>query len=94
MPCYDPETHERPIRLEEKVHRLTDLLCRTCKKLDQSDPNMLLASDPELFAWWQDHKEQDAMIAAIRAKRDILGWDSLTPKERRFMDRDRDISMH
>ena len=78
MPCYDPETHERPIRLEKRVHELTALLCYACSKLSPE----AIASEPNLAAWWHKHKTHDDRIAALKAKRAQYGYAALTPAER------------
>ena len=39
MPCYDPETHDRPIRLEKKIHYLTELLCTLCTTIQSNNPD-------------------------------------------------------
>lgn len=81
MPCYDPETHERPVRLENKVHRLTAMLCALCKKIEKTNPAMI-AENRDIAIWWEDHKTHDERIAAIKEKRRIHGTAALTPEER------------
>lgn len=80
MPCYDPETHERPVRLEEKVHHLTALLCGLCRKLEESD-SPLIKENAALTAWWKNHKEKDRLVAEINEKERTEGWKSLTHEE-------------
>lgn len=78
MPCYDPDTHNRPIRLENKVHFLTSLLCHACERLSPA----AIAANPKLAAWWEEHKTHDTRIATLKQKRDRLGFGGLTPEER------------
>lgn len=91
MPCYDPETHDRPIRLEKKVHYLTDLLCYLCKKTEAASPQFI-EENYELAQWWIRHQKQDRMIAAILEKRKTLGYHSLTDEERLIATRHDDVS--
>lgn len=81
MPCYDPDTHERPIRLEGKVNFLTAQLCYLCEILDKASPNVI-SNNPDLNEWWKNHKNHDAKIAALKLKRFEHGDKSLTPEER------------
>lgn len=92
MPCYDPETHERPKRLEEKVHKLTALLCYICREVETEGEHGILSDHPELSKWWTDHKTHDARVAAIKEKSDRLGDASLTPEERGLLYTANDIS--
>lgn len=64
MPCYDPETHERPKRLAAKVNYLTELLCATCKTASLE----FIQARPWLREWWANHQIVDAKIAAAKAK--------------------------
>lgn len=91
MPCYDPETHERPKRLESKVHRLTAMLCRLCGQIETVMPT-IIETDAELAEWWINHKTHDQRIAAIREKRKTLGDHFLTPEERGLLRTANDIS--
>lgn len=81
MPCYDPETHDRPVRLENKVHRLTAMLCDLCGKIEKTNP-ALIAENRDLAEWWKDHKTHDERIAALEEKRRLHGDAALTPEER------------
>lgn len=92
MPCYDPETHERPKRLEAKVHRLTAMLCYLCGKTEATNP-AIIADNRELAEWWRNHKAQDKRVAAVREKRRVGGWQSLTADEQRIASFDDDISL-
>lgn len=81
MPCYDSETHERPVRLEQKVHRLTALLCGLCSKVESTHPE-LFEEDDALVEWWTKHKTQDARLEALKKKQAAQGFQSLTPREK------------
>lgn len=81
MPCYDPETHERPIRLANKVHYLTELLCTLCTAVQKSNPQFLPRL-PEVNAWWVRHEEFDRIGEEIARKVRLHGLSSLTPHER------------
>lgn len=77
MPCYDPETHDRPIRLEAKVQRLTRLLCYLC----QNSSEGVIAGNEDLASWWKAHQESDAKIARLKEKKKTHGESALTPQE-------------
>lgn len=79
MPCYDPETHERPIRLESRVHELTAMLCALCQKVQ--DIPYTLSSVPGLTEWWNRHEAHDQEIAALQVRKDEGGWQPLDPME-------------
>lgn len=81
MPCYDPETHDRPIRMEQKIHRLTAMLCYLCGELERAN-SALLTDTSDLASWWVAHKAHDERIAALKEKRRLQGLDALTPTER------------
>lgn len=81
MPCYDPETHDRPIRLANKIHHLTRLLCELCTSLDQKYPHHLPCL-PEVNEWWLKHQEFDRIGEEIRLKKELHGIESLTSQER------------
>lgn len=80
MPCYDPETHERPMRLESKVHCLTAMLCAICGIIEATHPE-IISNNPSLFEWWENHKAHDAYVSALEEKRRV-DESSLTPSER------------
>jgi hypothetical protein len=80
MPCYDPETHLKPIRLEGQIHYLTDLLCSTCKELEKNNVEILIENS-KLSEWWENHKRHDQEIARIKEKRRVHGPQSLTGEE-------------
>lgn len=80
MPCYDPETHDRPIRLEKKIHYLTELLCTLCSTIQSNNPDYLPRL-PEINRWWIRHREFDQIGEALEAKFNELGRDALTPEE-------------
>lgn len=84
MPCYDPETHDRPIRLEAKVHKLTAFLCGVLSAYEKSDEALRIHihRNKELSEWWENHKTQDARIDALKEKRKQYGDSALTPQER------------
>lgn len=56
MPCRD---YEPPWGVGhpdyDRQHKLARMLCGLCKKSSDN----IIASVPELWAWWQDHQEQD-----------------------------------
>jgi hypothetical protein len=81
MPCYDPETHERPKRLDRKVNRLTAMLCSLCGKLQAEHP-AILEENPEILEWWTKHRAHDERISSLKERRWRDGIDSLTMKER------------
>jgi hypothetical protein len=81
MPCYDPETHNRPIRLEKKIHYLTELLCTLCTSVNKHSPNYLPNLE-EVNKWWLKHQEFDRIGEEIEAKVKEHGVDKLTPNER------------
>jgi hypothetical protein len=66
MPCYDPDTHERPERLAKKVNVLTDMLCRTCQQVGAYD----LPDD--VAVWWDNHKVFDEKRRLAREKYEQL----------------------
>ena len=82
MPCYDPETHDRPIRLEAKIHMLTEMLCSLCQIVDVIDPK-IIPFNPTLNDWWLRHQEFDRIGEEIRLKKEAHGMDSLTQEEKR-----------
>ena len=88
MPCFDPDTVERPIRLEQKVHCLTDMLCRLCGQVEPG----ILEANPDIAAWWQAHKAQDKMIADLVRKRELQGYGALTPDENWLLIKAQDAS--
>jgi hypothetical protein len=89
MPCYDPETHERPIRLAEKIHYLTELLCTLCAAVQKSNPQFLPRL-PEVREWWVKHEEFDRAGAEIAKRVEQHGLNSLTQQERsHYHQRDR-----
>lgn len=79
MPCYDPDTHLRPPRLEARINSLTKLLCGACKLLEKAD-QASLKRNKELNDWWEAHKANDAWIEAVREKKRI-GKELLTVEE-------------
>lgn len=81
MPCYDPETHDRPVRLANKIHYLTELLCTLCTAVQKSNPHFL-ARLPEVHAWWVRHEEFDRIGEEIARKVKQHGFNSLTQHER------------
>ena len=58
MPCYDPETHDAPIRYSGKINRLTQLLCQLCSTIETNNPDYL-SRLPEINEWWLEHKRYD-----------------------------------
>lgn len=84
MPCYDPETHDRPIRLEEKIHKLTAFLCGVLTAYEKGDEALRihLHQNDDLSKWWENHKTQDARIEALKHKREQFGDSALTSQER------------
>jgi hypothetical protein len=81
MPCYDPETHDRPVRLAKKIHHLTRLLCTLCTSVHKHNPDYL-PNLPEVNKWWVMHQEFDRIGDEIEAKVKEHGMDKLTPNER------------
>lgn len=81
MPCYDPETHEAPIRMAGKINHLTRLLCAICTSLDKGE-DMPPEDAQAVFQWWQKHKAWDEEIARVKKKREEQGDEALTPQER------------
>lgn len=67
MPCYDSETHEGPIRLQNKVHALTDLLCQACNHLENIDP-IFIKDNIDLKNWYIKHLQQDKVRKEMEAK--------------------------
>lgn len=67
MPCYDPYTDPRsgswPVRQNEIPHFVTERLNTAtrllCKVLTEFDKAEIEITDPELRAWWEEHKEHD-----------------------------------
>lgn len=87
MPCYDPDTHDRPIRLAAKIHKLTEMLCYLCTIVDTID-RKIIPFNPTLNDWWIKHQEFDRKGQEIEDKVKAyganvrLGIESLTPEER------------
>lgn len=88
MPCYNPEAHERPIRLHERpirleamTHHLTRLLCELCTTLDQKYPNYLPCL-PEVNEWWLKHQEFDRIGDELAQRVEQHGIESLSQSER------------
>lgn len=54
MPCYDNRNPEN-----ERLNKLTRLLCDQCKKLQEERKLHLLTED--LFLWWKEHRIEDLM---------------------------------
>lgn len=77
MPCYDPDTHDKPERLKKRIHKLTAMLCWLCGRSDQS----LIGENADLAVWWKDHHAHDEIIASLKEKERIHGCKSLTPEE-------------
>lgn len=84
MPCYDPETHERPERLQKKVHLLTRLLCTLCDRLEADGQLKYFHTDAQLHAWLTHHRQLDAERKRIEQKIKATGRESLTQEERWF----------
>ena len=91
MPCYDPDTHARPVRLEAKVHALTAMLCSLCGAVEET-LQILIEDRPVLKAWWEAHKEQDRLIQELEEKRRLHGESSLSPEERGMLCDLKDVS--
>lgn len=66
MPCYDPETSNRPERLQKIVNRQTRLLCGLCRRSSEEAIN----ADPDLREWWIAHKAHDERIARLKERRE------------------------
>ena len=81
MPCYDPETHDRPIRLEARIHKLTEMLCQLCTIVDMIDPK-IIPFNPTLNDWWIKHKEFDQISKELIKKVEEQGINNLTNSER------------
>lgn len=63
MPCYDPRPDmDRQVQ-QEKIDKLTRLLCQACKLLegDWGEGAIATASivSTELKEWWKEHKAWD-----------------------------------
>jgi len=80
MPCYDTETHDRPIRLEAKIHYLTKLLCSLCTSVQRNNPDYL-PNLPEVYYWWLKHQAFDQIGDALIQKVEEQGIDSLNQEE-------------
>lgn len=86
MPCYDPDTHQLPIRLRARVNDVTAMLCELCGKAEEKMPE-LISSSAKLSAWWDNHKAKDALLRSvelqkIQEKKAAQGFWSLTDEER------------
>jgi hypothetical protein len=77
MPCYDPETHERPKRLEKKIHHLTEMLCWLCGVTDPS----VIEANHNLKDWWMKHQEFDRIGEELARRVERDGIKSLTRAE-------------
>lgn len=67
MPCYDPETNDRPERLQEKVHNLTALLCYACHELERIDPQCI-KDNIQLRDWYIKHLKADKIREELEKK--------------------------
>lgn len=91
MPCYDPETHERPKRMERRLHFLTEMLCGLCGRVEAAglySPH--ISASEELVTWWEQHKLHDADVVAAHNKYQKLGandpaWEKLSEQERDYI---------
>lgn len=54
MPCYDPDTHLEPERLRQKIHMLTDLLCKAGRAYANETP-----IPKEVVEFWLEHRKLD-----------------------------------
>lgn len=73
MPCYDPplppdfdskafaETQMRHKMhgLEERISRLTDMLCAVCTRLETLQPTFFTHELMDVGNWWFSHKRMD-----------------------------------
>ena len=83
MPCYDPETHDAPIRLAKRLNEVTQLLCKTCTQINVHAPDIFVVM-PDLYIWWKTHQEHDKHVAYLEAKVKTTGFNSLTRQERDY----------
>jgi len=108
MPCYDPRDHATWRDIEEcrdrcdeeyndlkaKYDKLTDLLCTVCRTMESDGMFTYIDENPELRAWWDEHKRLDAekaerersnresaKQAIVAAARHIVSYNELAEKE-------------
>lgn len=82
MPCYDPETHDAPIRYSAKINRLTQYLCKLCSAVENSNPDYLSRRMPDVNDWWVEHKRYDDLKETAVRKVKENGVGSLSHEER------------
>lgn len=62
MPCYDDgadwKTGELPADKLKRLDKITELLCETCRKLEETGELGVLSI--ESLKWWVNHKQVDA----------------------------------
>jgi hypothetical protein len=57
MPCRDPGADEEIARENaEKIHTLTNMLCRLCKLAERK-----FNLPPDILEWWQAHQAADLL---------------------------------
>jgi hypothetical protein len=99
MPCrYDPSPEEeRQIRnnqiknitkpLQDKLDKLTCLLCFACKELNQGGYFLKISNpDRELTKWWEEHQKADKKREKEeREKHRNSGLNKLTEEEKKAL---------
>ncbi len=63
MPCMDDgraahEAHKALERMQDKLSRLTRILCGVCENVE-SRGNAVRGLSGPLWTWWEDHKKED-----------------------------------
>ena len=80
MPCWDSYLYMKENRekecekhqdgcleielLESKIHKLTEMLCSLCKRVESAWPTVFV-EERELGDWWRSHKADDQVIKQI-----------------------------
>lgn len=58
MPCHDYSEEERREQLRQRLDKVTAMLCRVCRIIQNS--RHWLQMDSEIVAWYEQHMKEDA----------------------------------
>lgn len=86
MPCWDSYLYAKELKekqcekhqdecsdikcLELKIHKLTEMLCSLCKRVESAWPTVFV-EERELGDWWRNHKSDDQVIKEIEEMRSM-----------------------
>jgi hypothetical protein len=86
MPCWDsllytkastpygnakPQEESPEIKhLESRIHKLTEMLCELCSRVEAGWPSVFV-ENTELSAWWKSHKADDQVIEELEKVRSL-----------------------